>query len=188
MAKTVLDRSDAVHALAGVFRRKGFEGSTLSVIQQETGLGRGSLYHFFPAGKTDMAAAVLKQVSEWFEERIFTPLRTTNDAVKAVEAMSQEVADYFTSRERVCLFAAMTLGVEQVTFASEVRAYFTDWVNALAGALRTGGLSPQEAADRALDAVAAIQGGLVVARAYGDDATFLGIVSRTEQHLLRSIR
>ncbi|MDN3249096.1 TetR/AcrR family transcriptional regulator [Streptomyces mutabilis] len=188
MARTVLDRSDVVHALAGVFRKRGFEGGSLSVIQQETGVGRGSLYHFFPRGKTDMAAAVLEQVSEWFEERIFTPLRTANDAAEAIEAMSQEVAEYFTSRNRVCLFAAMTLGEEQDTFADAVRTYFTDWVDALAGVLRTGGLSPQEAADRALDAVAAIQGGLILARAYGDDATFLGIVARTEQHLLGATR
>lgn len=184
MARTVLDRSDAVRALAGVFHKRGFEGGSLSVIQQETGLGRGSLYHFFPEGKTDMARAVLDQVGEWFEERIFIPLRTAENATKAVEAMSQGVADYFASRESVCLFAAITLGQEKDTFAEAVRTYFTDWVDALAGALRTGGLSPQEAADRALHAVAAIQGGLILARADGDYATFLRILDRTEQHLL----
>ncbi|GLY15770.1 TetR/AcrR family transcriptional regulator [Kineosporia rhizophila] len=186
MARTVLDRSDAVRALAGVFRKRGFESASLSVIQREAGLGRGSLYHFFPDGKTDMARAVLEQVGEWFEEQIFTPLRTAHDVPQAIEAMSREVADYFTSRESVCLFAAMTLGQEQDTFAEAVRAYFTDWVDALAQALRTGGLPAQEAADRALDAVAAIQGGLILARAYGDNATFLGIVARTEQHLLKA--
>ncbi|GAA1593183.1 TetR/AcrR family transcriptional regulator [Actinoplanes couchii] len=184
MARTVLDRSDVVRALAGVFRKRGFEAGSLSVIQQQTGVGRGSLYHFFPNGKTDMAAAVLQQVSDWFEDRIFTPLRLARNAGEAIEAMSREVAEYFTSRERVCLFAAMTLGEEQDTFADEVRSYFTDWVDALAAALRTGGLPPLEAADRAVDAVAAIQGGLILARAYGDDATFLGIVARTEQRLL----
>ncbi|WP_156516114.1 TetR/AcrR family transcriptional regulator, partial [Rhodococcus sp. EPR-147] len=75
MARTVLERSDAVRALADVFRKRGFESGSLSVIQQETGLGRGSLYHFFPAGKTDMARAVLEQVGKWFEEQIFVPLR-----------------------------------------------------------------------------------------------------------------
>ncbi len=188
MARTVLDRSDVVLALAGVFRKRGFEGGSLSVIQQETGVGRGSLYHFFPEGKTDMARAVLEQVGEWFEERIFHPLRTTTDARKAIEDMAREVAEYFISRERVCLFAAITLGEEQETFAGAVRSYFTDWVDALAHALRTGGLAAQDARDRALDAVATIQGGLILARAYGDDATFLGVVGRTEQHLLTAIR
>lgn len=188
MARTLLERSDAVRALAGVFRRRGFESSSLSVIQQETGIGRGSLYHFFPEGKADMARAVLEQVGDWFEERIFSPLRAAHDSATAIEAMSQEVADYFISRERVCLFASMTLGEEQDAFAGVVRAYFTDWVDALAEALRTGGISPQEAADRALDAVAAIQGGLILARAYGDDVTFLGIIARTEQRLLDPTR
>ena len=188
MARTVLDRSDAVRALASVFRKRGFEGGSLSVIQQETGIGRGSLYHFFPEGKTDMAAAVLEQVSDWFEERIFAPLRTAQNATEAIEATSQEAAEYFISRERVCLFAAITLGEEQEAFTGPVRKYFTDWVDALAGALRAGGLSSEEAADRALDAVATIQGGLILARAYDDDATLLGIVERTKQNLLAPVR
>jgi len=187
MARTVLDRSDVVLALAGVFRKRGFEGGSLSFIQQETGVGRGSLYHFFPEGKTDMARAVLDQVSDWFEEKIFVPLRTATDPQQAIADMSREVAGYFISRERVCLFAAMTLGEEQETFAKSVRTYFTDWVDALAGVLRAAGLSSQESADRALDAVAAIQGGLILARAYDDDQTFLGIVDRTEKNLLAVI-
>lgn len=184
MARTVLDRADVVRALAGVFRKRGFEGASLSVIQREAGVGRGSLYHFFPEGKTDMARAVLEQVGEWFEERVFVPLRTATDATTAVEAMSKEVSEYFISRERVCLFAAMALGEDQGIFTGVIRSYFTDWVDALTAALRSGGLPPQESADRALDAVAAIQGGLILARAYDDDETLLGIVARTEQHLL----
>ncbi|MFF8187084.1 TetR/AcrR family transcriptional regulator [Microbacterium sp. NPDC016588] len=187
MAKTVLDRADAVRALAGVFRRRGFESGSLSVIQQETGIGRGSLYHFFPDGKKDMARAVLDEVSAWFEERVFLPLRTSENAADAVAAMSHEVAEYFVSRELVCLYAAMTLGEEQDTFAESVRAYFTDWVDALSHALRAGGLEQEDAAAQALDAVAAIQGGLILARAYGDDETLLGIVRRTERRLLDAL-
>lgn len=88
------------------------------------------------------------------------------------------------SRECVCLFAAITLGQEKETFADAVRSFFSDLVDALAKALRRGGLTYQEASDRALHAVAAIQGGLILARAYGDNATFLHIVDRTRQRLL----
>jgi hypothetical protein len=98
------------------------------------------------------------------------------------------VAEYFASRESVCLFAAITMGQEKDTFAEAVRTYFADWVGALAGALRRGGLAPQEAEDRAMDAVATIQGGLIVARAYGDYPTFIQIVERTKQHLLAPAR
>jgi len=187
MARTVLDRSDVVLALAGVFRRRGFEGGSLSVIQQETGVGRGSLYHFFPQGKTDMARAVLEQVGDWFEERVFAPLRAVDDPRPALEAMAREVAAYFTSRERICLFAAMAMAEERETFAAAIRTYFADWVDALAGALRTGGLTDRAATDLALDAVAAMQGGLILARAYDDDETFLGIVDRTRARLADAV-
>lgn len=187
MARTVLDRSDAVRALAGVFRRRGFEGASLSVIQQETAIGRGSLYHFFPAGKTDMARAVLDEVQSWFDENVFVPLRTTADAVEAVTTMSRAVDEYFTSRDLVCLFAAMTLGDEQDTFAGDVRRFFTDWTDALAGVLRRGGIAGPAAADLALDAVATIQGALILARALDDAAVSSAIVARTNRRLLSAL-
>ncbi|WP_115788580.1 TetR/AcrR family transcriptional regulator [Arthrobacter silvisoli] len=184
MPRTLLERPDAVRALAGVFRRRGFESSSLSVIQQEAGIGRGSLYHFFPNGKKDMARAVLDQVRAWFEDEVFAPLRAATDAVEAVSAMTKAVADYFVSRENVCLFAAMTLGEEKETFADEVKAYFVDWVDALAALLQRGGLTLEDAHENALDAVAGIQGGLILTRAYGDESTFLGITGRVERRLL----
>lgn len=190
MARTLLDRSDAVRALAGVFRTRGFDGSSLSVIQNDTGIGRGSLYHFFPDGKKDMARAVLDEVQSWFEQHVFTPLLSAGheaEAEAAIRATSRDVADYFVSRERICLFAAMTLGEEQAAFTESVQAYFTGWVEALSAALRAAGLTPKAATAEALDAVAAVQGGLILARAYGSDETLLGIVDRAEQRLIAAL-
>lgn len=183
MARTVLERPDAVRALAEVFRRHGFESASLSVIQQESGIGRGSLYHFFPAGKADMARAVLDEVRKWFDEQVFGPLGTVADPAEAVATTTRAVEEYFRSRERVCLFAVMTLGAERGTFTAEVRGYFADWVQALAGTLRRGGVAGPAADEAALDAVAAVQGALVVGRALDDDAVVAGVLTRTERRL-----
>lgn len=187
MARTLLDRTDAVRALADVFRRRGFEGASLSVIQQDTGMGRGSLYHFFPEGKTDMARAVLAEVQAWFEEQVFAPLRTAEDASVAVAEMTGTVRDYFLSRQRVCLFAVAALGGELPPHAEAVRTYFSEWVGLLALALRRGGVARRDAADLAVDAVAAIQGALVLARALDDDAVVVGVVARVEDRLLAAL-
>ena len=58
MPGTVAERADALPALGEVFREHGFEGASLALIGERTGLGKGSLYHFFPGGKEEMAAAV----------------------------------------------------------------------------------------------------------------------------------
>src|SRR5687767_6837809 len=61
MTKPVVDRADLLPLLAEVFRSHGYEGATLALISQATGLGKGSLYHFFPGGKAQMAADVLAE-------------------------------------------------------------------------------------------------------------------------------
>ena len=52
-------REDLLPQVAEVFRESGYDGTSISRITEKTGLGKGSLYHFFPGGKAEMAAAVL---------------------------------------------------------------------------------------------------------------------------------
>ncbi|MET0616193.1 MAG: helix-turn-helix domain-containing protein, partial [Luteibacter sp.] len=75
MARAVHERVDVIPLIAETFRELGYDGATMSRITKRTGLGKGSLYHFFPGGKEDMAAAVLADIDAWFEENIFVPLR-----------------------------------------------------------------------------------------------------------------
>src|SRR5437899_12557807 len=103
MAKPVSDRAELLSLLAEVFRAHGYEGATLSLISEATGLGKGSLYHFFPGGKQQMAAEVLDEIDNWFEVNIFAPLRSSDDAARAIAAMIKAVDGYFRSGQRVCL-------------------------------------------------------------------------------------
>ena len=50
----VAERADTLPALAEVFREYGYEGTSLARITKATGLGKGSLYHFFPGGKAEI--------------------------------------------------------------------------------------------------------------------------------------
>ena len=68
MPRIVAERSDTLPVLAEVFREHGYEGASLSLISKATGLGKGSLYHFFPGGKEEMADAVLSEIDGWFEK------------------------------------------------------------------------------------------------------------------------
>lgn len=183
MPRLVNDRADAILALAGTFRRHGFAGASLSVIQTETGIGRGSLYHFFPAGKTDMVRAVLDEVQEWFDREIYTPLRANEDPAALVEAMFAAVEAYFTSREFVCLFAVITLGEERGAFAASSRTYFAEWIGALTATLRRAGASPGTAAAEAVDTVSSIQGALILTRALDDTELFRTTLARIRTRL-----
>ena len=65
MTKAPAPKADIVRKLADVFSRHGYEGASLKLLSQATGLGRSSLYHYFPNGKEDMASAVLSSADTW---------------------------------------------------------------------------------------------------------------------------
>ena len=62
MARAVAGRDEIVAQLAEVFRTHGYEGASLARLGAGTGLGKGSMYNFFPGGKEEMAQAVLTHI------------------------------------------------------------------------------------------------------------------------------
>lgn len=172
MARMVAERSDAIAALAEVFREHGYEGASLALIGKATGLGKGSLYHFFPNGKEEMVRAVLAEIEQWFEDSVYSPLRDGKDANAAITAMLDETAKYFRSGRRVCLVGALAVANTRDLFAQAIRGYFVAWVDALQAALIRQGRDAGQARLLSEDAVLAIQGAIVLSRALDDPAVF----------------
>src|ERR1700740_3199966 len=160
------ERAAAGAALAEAFRERGAEGASIARLCAATGLGKGSLYNFFPGGKEEMAAAVLADVDAWFTGSIFEPLRNaaTGDPA-AVSAMFDAVTAYFRSGRRVCLQGAFALGRERDLFAATIAGYFERWIASLGAALQPPGHAETAARATAVETVAAIQGAIVLSRA-----------------------
>lgn len=176
-AKTAL-----VARIAEIFREFGYEGASLSRITEGTGLGKGSLYHFFPAGKTEMAAEVLLHIDLWFSRRIFQPLEQS-DALTGFDDMWRAVDDYFLAGRRICLVGAFAVDSTRDRFAAAINGYFTRWIQALQQALRHAGLDGAEATALAEEVVAGIQGALILARALDDTDFFTRNLQRLRQRL-----
>jgi TetR/AcrR family transcriptional regulator, lmrAB and yxaGH operons repressor len=171
MARLVHEKSDVVPMIGEVFREFGYEGASFSRITQRTGLGKGSLYHFFPGGKEEMGRAVLAHVDDWFAREIFAPLE--REAPRpAIAHMWNAVEAYFKSGRRICLVGAFALDETRENFAAEIKAYFFRWIAALRGALLRAGAGEDEAQPLAEAVVGGIQGALVLARALNDPAVF----------------
>ena len=177
-------RATALPPLAELFREKGFEGASLSDIGERTGLGKGSLYHFFPGGKEEMAAGVLDEIATWFEEAVYRPLREDEDPSAAIGDMVRAVTDYFQSGLRICLVGAFAIDSVRDRFPQPIRDYFSDWIDALASALARMGHDGPAARALAEEAVAAIQGALILARALDDPGVFSRNIVRIETRLL----
>ncbi len=183
MAREVTERCDVIPMLAEIFREYGVEGASLSVISKHTGLGKGSLYHFFPGGKDEMVATVLNNISEWFEQNIFAKLADPLEPKEAVLSMFDEVDDYFRSGGRVCLVGALAIDNVRDRFASSIHTYFARWIETLTIALQRMGCARSEAHALSEEIVVAIQGALILARAVDEPRIFTSTIKRYKERI-----
>ncbi|WP_315835549.1 TetR/AcrR family transcriptional regulator [Bradyrhizobium prioriisuperbiae] len=184
MARSVAERADVLPLLAEVFRAHGYEGATLALISDATGLGKGSLYNFFPGGKEQMAMEVLTSIDRWFVDHVYTPLRTSADPARGIADMFAAVDGYFRSGQRVCLVGVVALGASRDPFGDKVKTYFVGWIDALAAALRRLGNDKTVARHKAEQAVLDIQGALVLTRALDDAKVFSRALAASQRRLL----
>ncbi|MBG52736.1 MAG: TetR family transcriptional regulator [Rhodobiaceae bacterium] len=185
MSKRVSTRTEAVPLIAEVFREHGYEGTSLSLITSATGLGKGSLYNFFPGGKEEMATAVLDHIEAWFAAHIFVPLATAKAPLPALDAMFVSVEEYFLSGRRVCLVGAFALADTRDQFSSAVRTYFLQWLDSLAKALVRAGHRPAQAKTLSEEIVSEIQGAIILTRALEDPAVFRRALKRLKELTLQ---
>ncbi|MGA1799046.1 TetR/AcrR family transcriptional regulator [Sphingomonas sp. 4RDLI-65] len=173
--------------MAEAFRAHGFEGASLSIIAKATGLGKGSLYNFFPGGKEEMMAAVLTDIDQWFDRVVFAPLEQASNPAAAIVAMMRDVERYFQSGGRVCLVGWIGLGAARDPFAQQVKGYFTRWISALTHCLEAAHVPASAAAQLAEEAVAGIQGAIILSRALDDSGAFTRLARHHQACLLQAV-
>ena len=184
MTAPLMSREDVVARLLDVFRDHGFEGASLTEFSRATGLGKSSLYHYFPGGKDEMAGAVLERVGAWMQTSAYGPLRGSGTPRARLRAMLRALDDFYAGGRNACVLGSLVLGGSRERFAASLKATFAGWVDALRVLALEAGVAPATAQQRAEDAVVRIQGALIVAGGLGDPAPFSRALRHIERDLL----
>jgi TetR/AcrR family transcriptional regulator, lmrAB and yxaGH operons repressor len=187
MPAALATKEEVLDSLTRVFREVGYDAATLSRLSQATGLVKASLYHHFPGGKEDMAAAVLIRANTWLEERVLTPLSGPGTPIERLEAMAAALTTYYAGGRDGCLLGLLSHGEARGLFEAHVRAALQRWSAAIAAVLEDAGLPQHLARERGEDAVIQVQGALVVARGLGDLAPFSRTVLELPKRLVATV-
>ena len=179
-------RAEVVSHIFTVFRDRGFEGATLSEISQATGLGKSSLYHYFPNGKEDMVAAIFSLLSRWMAGNVLEPLRGTGTPAQKLRTMLRAFDELYDGGRNACVLGALVSGGGRARFQAELQSSFETWIDALRDLAVEAGVPRREARQRAEDAVVRFEGALIVAGGLGDPGPFKRAARQVERDLLAS--
>jgi AcrR family transcriptional regulator len=183
MGAPLIPRDEVLERLTRVFRERGY-GATLSQLSQATGLQRASLYHYFPGGKAEMAAAVIERSNAILARDIIAPLEGGGPPIARLRGMMRSLERYFDRGREPCLLGSLTPGGASQGFEAHIGAGFRAWIDAVARVLVEAGIPRRAARGAAEDAIFAIEGALLVCRGLGDPAPFRRLLRELPDKML----
>jgi TetR/AcrR family transcriptional regulator, lmrAB and yxaGH operons repressor len=158
-------RMKMVKGAAGLLATKGVEGTSFAEVLAATGSPRGSVYHHFPGGKSELVHAALDLVST----RALAVMESKRGS-SAVEVVEQFLGLWRQLLEQSelaagCAVLAVTVAGPDVSLLDHAGAIFRDWTAHLAGLLVAGGVAETSARQLAVMVIAATEGAVALCRA-----------------------
>jgi TetR/AcrR family transcriptional repressor of lmrAB and yxaGH operons len=156
-----------------LFSSFGYDGTSMELLSQGTGLKKASLYHRFPKGKQEMAQHVLKIVEEWITDNIVSVLadKTISPQIRLKKAISSLDALYKGGANN-CLLRTLTVGPDANIFREGVTNCFNLITQGFTGIAIELCSNENEAHKRANLINPLLQGALVLSGATGDKIHF----------------
>lgn len=163
VAKSV--REAMIEAAWLLIAERGLEGMATREVLARTGAPRGSVYHHFPGGRTELIEAAIDHSREWMGERIAAiDPKDPDDVVAGYMNIWRLVLEGTDFRAGCAVTGAVTGGHEPGVLG-RARAAFDATGKALAALFERTGLAPDEAVRRATLLIYAAEGAVILARA-----------------------
>lgn len=161
-------RERLIQTAVRLFRQKGFASTGLAEILSRSGAPKGSLYHYFPAGKDEIGAEAVSVAGRVVSTTLEGLLEQTSTGSEFVQEYARLLARWIEASDfrDGCPIATTLLETapssQRITRAGQDA--LKQWTRLIGRAFERDGLAPDEAAGRALLVIAAIEGALLLSR------------------------
>lgn len=179
-APSPVDTRDRIVTAANeLFRRQGFNGTSLSQIVKASGATTGSVYHFFPGGKDELTAEALRVSGAAYGTFVDMIIRGADNPEHGMRDAFAGAAALLIDSDFIDPCPIGTVAREVASTHEPLRvaasSIMVGWVDMLAEIFVDAGMGTKEAEPLATLCVASIEGGFVLARTHRDVTPFLAI-------------
>lgn len=163
-------RDQIIQTACTLLESQGFHGTGLNQIVKESGAPKGSLYHYFPSGKDQIAEVAIEHAGRTIAARISSILATTLNPAEAVRDFVMQLAGHIEASGYASGGPLTTIAMETATTNERLnlacRAAYSRLQGAFEAKLVQSGLPPMQARQLATFITASIEGGIMLCRTY----------------------
>jgi AcrR family transcriptional regulator len=161
-------RDRIVAAAAQLYGRYGYTGVGLKQVAAESGSPIGSLYHFFPGGKDELAAAALRMSGAGYQTLVEGILENMPDLVSGIEQSFALAAETLAATGYVDACWIETVALEVASTNEPLRLVtaeiFEHWIDSATVWVESHGVPHDEARELGIAYITGLEGAFVLAR------------------------
>jgi len=109
MAHRVISDDAFLEIALDLFRTYGFEGVSLKMLSDKTGLEKASLYYRYPAGKDQIVTTVAESVAAWFESNIFDLLNGTGTPRARITLVAERLKEFYLNGVKASILDVLSI-------------------------------------------------------------------------------
>jgi AcrR family transcriptional regulator len=168
-----------IEAASELFMQRGYAGSGLKQISESGSATIGSLYHFFPGGKTELAAETLRLSGGAYEDLVMSIFDGSPDLISGVRNCFEGAAEVLEASDYADACPIATVALEVASSDEALRLVtaeiFKSWLDAATVRFVARGVEPTRARELATTFIAALEGGFLLSRAAKDTSAMKAI-------------
>jgi AcrR family transcriptional regulator len=155
-------RERMVISTALLIRERGAHSTAISDVLEHSGAPRGSAYHYFPGGRTQLLCEAVDYAAEYTAAQV----ATAESGVAAIDVIVEGFRTQLSASDyrAGCPVVAVAVEADNQPVIDRAAAAFTRWADLIGQRLQRDGVDSARAEELAMLVMTAIEGAIVVAR------------------------
>jgi AcrR family transcriptional regulator len=182
-------RDRIIEASSALFMRQGLSASGLKQIAQASAAPIGSLYHFFPGGKEELAAETLRASGAAYQALVESIFDAATNIVSGVQACFEGAAVVLEASDYADACPIATVALEVASSDENLRIVtaevFAGWLKAAKLRMQDAGIAPGRSEELATMLIAALEGGFLLSRT-AKSPTPMRVIGKLLTELIKS--
>ena len=165
-ARVVSPRERMVISTALLIRERGAHSTAISDVLEHSGAPRGSAYHYFPGGRTQLLCEAVDYAAEYTAARMAKAEHSLAAVDVIVDGFRRQLVE--SDYRAGCPVVAVAVEADNPAVIDRAAAAFAQWTELIGRRLEADGVGSERAEELAMLLMTSIEGAIVVARTARD--------------------
>jgi TetR/AcrR family transcriptional regulator, lmrAB and yxaGH operons repressor len=153
-----------------LFESQGYHATGINQIIKESGVPKGSFYHYFPNGKEGLAVEAIAAITDGIQKRIRELCEPQADQIVAIGEMFRDIARHLEKSEYQhggpLTIVASETATTNVQINEACRRAYNTWNAEMFQQLVAAGFPESDAQELATMISASLEGGIILSRTF----------------------